>query len=254
VDTRPAGTGAGAVMDQDWWRVLGLAPAQRPELLVVEGSWWRRDRERQRLARLREVRELGAPDWWWGTFDGRPVVYACVYGAARTVEPVHVFGQLGTPTVVQLGSCGALAPGLAPGDLVVPTRVRIGEGASAHYGGTGSVAATADLSAVLARVAAGAGHTVRQGPTVTTEVLLRQPPDLVASWRAGGALAVDMETSATFSAAAWAGMRHAALLHVWDDVSAGRSWTEDLPPALDERRRGAERDQFELAVRAAIGA
>ncbi len=240
-------------MDQDWWSVVGLTAAELPELLVVEGSWWRRDRERQRLALLEDVRELAAPDWWWGRWRSHPVVYACVYGAARTVEPVHVLGQLGTPTVLQLGSCGGLAPGLEPGDLLVPTTVRIGEGASGHYGAAGEVGATVQLADRLAALAVAAGHTVRRGPTVSTEVLLRQPAELVTGWTAAGLLGVDMETSATFSAAAWCGMGRAALLHVWDDVPTGRSWTEALPPGLAQRRRAAEEVQFALALSAAFG-
>jgi len=237
-------------MDQNWWHVLGLAPADRPDLLVVEGSWWRRDREQQRLAVLDEVRELSAPDWWWGRYRGRPVAYACVYGAARTVEPVHVFGQLGTPAVIQLGSCGALFAAARPGNLVVPVRVRIAEGASAHYGGTQYASATPPLAGRLADAARAAGHVVHCGSTVSTEVLLRQPRPLIDSWTAAGLLAVDLETSATFSAAAWSGMRRGALLHVWDDVLAGRSWTEPLPPEDDNRRRAAEAAQFDLALRA----
>lgn len=240
-------------MDQDWWAVTGLSAAELPEVLVVEGSWWRRDRERQRLADLDGVRELAAPDWWWGRWRGRPVVYACVYGASRTVEPVHVLGQMGTPVVVQLGSCGGLAPGLSPGDLVIPSRVRVAEGASAHYGGTDYAYPDQALTDRLGAVVAAAGRSARRGPTVTTEVLLRQPAGLVSSWAAEGLLAVDMETSATFSAARWCGMRCAALLHVWDDVIGGRSWTAPLPPGAAARRLDAEQAQFTLALRAVLG-
>jgi purine-nucleoside phosphorylase len=243
---------AATSMDQDWWAVTGLAPGELPEALVVEGSWWRRDRERQRLAELTCVRELAVPDWWWGRWRGHPVAYACVYGAARTVEPVHVLGQLGTPAVVQIGSCGTLAAGMRPGDLVVPSRARIGEGASAHYGGSGHARATPELAARLASLAAAAGHAVHRGTSVSTEVLLRQPAELVASWAGEGLMAVDMETSATFSAAAWCGMRCAALLHAWDDVTAQSSWTAALPAADSARRLAAEGALLGLALRAAL--
>jgi uridine phosphorylase len=241
-----------SVMDQDWWAVTGLSAGELPEALVVEGSWWRRDRERQRLALLADVRELAVPDWWWGRWHGHPVAYACVYGAARTVEPVHVLGQLGTPVVIQLGSCGTLAAGMRPGDLVIPSRVRIGEGASWHYGGNGHAEPTPALADRLAGLATAAGHVVHRGTSVSTEVLLRQPAELVAGWASDGLVAVDMETSATFSAAAWCGMRCAALLHAWDDVAAGNSWAAALPPADSARRLAAEHAQFELALRAAL--
>ncbi|MGH8934013.1 MAG: hypothetical protein ACRDZO_26100 [Egibacteraceae bacterium] len=235
-------------MDQDWWRVTGLAPADVPELLVVEGSWWRRDREVQRLACLDSVRELGAPDWWWGRWRGHAVVYACVYGAARTVEPVHILGQLGTPLVAQIGSCGGLQRGIQPGDLVLADRVRVAEGASAHYGGGDWALATPRLVDRAQRLATGHGLAMHRGETVTTEVLLRQPPPLVHAWSSAGYLGVDMESSATLSAAAWAGMAGVALLHAWDDLLAARSWTDPLPEHDATRRKAAEAALFEFAL------
>ncbi len=240
-------------MDQDWWAVTGLNPDERPELLVVEGSWWRRDREAQRLPLLADVRELAAPDWWWGRWRGRPIVYASVYGAPRVVEPVHILGQLGTPAVAVIGSCGGLQPGIRPGDVLVPTEVTVAEGASAAYGGGPRGTATRSLVMAAAAVARRHDLTVHSGPHVTTEVLLRQPPELVAGWSAAGHLGVDMETSAAFSAAAWAGMRRVAVLHVWDDVLAGRSWTDPLPASDDVRRRGAEAALFEIVLEACLG-
>ena len=239
--------------DQDWERIVGLSRSEVPDLLVVEGSWWRRDREKQRLPLLDGVRELGAPDWWWGRWRGRPVVYACVYGAARTVEPVHVLGQLGTPVVAQIGSCGALQRGIRPGDVVVPRRVRIAEGASVHYGASGAVDASAELVDAVTDAAGDRDLTVHIGSSVTTEVLLRQPAELVRSWSAAGHLGVDMETSATFAAAAWAGMRRVAALHAWDDLLAGRSWTDPLPAADARRRSDAEAALFELVLTSCLG-
>jgi len=176
------------------------------------------------------------------------VVYACVYGAARTVEPVHVLGQLGTPTVAQIGSCGGLQPGTRPGDLVLVDRVRVAEGASAHYGGGDWALATPRLVERAVQLAAAQGLTAHRGEAVTTEVLLRQPPELVRAWSSAGYLGVDMESSATLTAAAWAGMHAVVLLHAWDDLCAGRSWTDPLPEPDATRRLAAESALFELAL------
>jgi len=239
-------------VDQDWGAIVGLAPAEVPQLLVTEGSWWRREREAQRLAELTDVRELGAPDWWWGRWRGVPVVYACVYGAARTVEPVHVLGQFGCPVVAQIGSCGGLAPGLRPGDLVVADRIAAEDGASAHYGAGGAVVPDAGLVREVLRRAADRDLPVHSGPTVTTEVLLRQPDELIARWRAAGLLAVDMESAATVATAGWAGMRAVSVLHVWDDLVTGRSWTDPLPETDALRRRDAEAALFPLVLEAGL--
>ena len=63
--------------------------------------------------------------------------------------------------------------------------------------------------------------------------MLAQPFDLVASWSKAGHLAVDMETSAVFSAAHWVGMKAVSMLFVWDELLAGRSF---LHPYTDPER------------------
>ncbi len=154
--------------------------------------------------------------------------------------------------MAQIGSCGGLQHGIRPGDVVVAERVRIAEGASAYYGGGDYAEAAAGLVDRATRVATQHGLVVHRGPTVTTEVLLRQPPELIRSWSQAGYLGVDMESSATFSAAAWLGMRRVALLHAWDELLAGRSWTHPLPEADATRRTATEAALFDLALQTCL--
>lgn len=206
-----------------WLALLGLSPDEVPRLLILEGTWWRARALERRLAVLTDVRETGMPDLWWGRRDGVPVAYCPAYGASRAVEPVHVLATCGTPVAVQIGSCGGLQPQVRTGDVVVSTQATIGEGASQYYGGSG--AAAADRGLVQEVTGLLAGLPVHVGPTVTTSALLAQPPELVAAWAAAGHLAVDMETSAVFSAAAALGVRAVSMLFVWDELP-GRSWTD----------------------------
>jgi purine-nucleoside phosphorylase len=153
-----------------------------------------------------------------------------VYGAARAVEPVHIFGELGTPVVVQIGSCGSLQPGVATGDIVLPEVATIGEGASQYYGGSG--VSTSDPTLVDRAAAAfeARGFRLHRGPQVTTSALLAQPPALVDEWHRAGHLAVDMETSAVFTAAKRFGMAAVSLLFVWDELLARRSFLHTFTP------------------------
>lgn len=235
-------------MDREGWLdLLGLAPQDVPRLLVLEGTWWRTRAERTRLPLLGDVRELGMPDLWWGRSAGVPVAWCPAYGAARAVEPVHVLGVCGTPAVVQTGSCGGLQPGVRTGDVVASTRATIGEGASQYYGASGASSPDAALAAAAAAAATTRGVRVHRGPTVSTDALLAQPPELVAAWSAAGHLGVDMETSAVFSAAAALGVRAASLLFVWDELP-GRSWTEEFSPAEAAAQARAGRVVFEAAL------
>ena len=235
-------------MDRTGWRaLLRLAEHDVPRLLVLEGTWWRRRAERARLALLTDVRELGMPDLWWGRYDGVPVAWCPAYGAARAVEPVHVLGVCGTPAAVQIGSCGGLQPGVGTGSVVVSTRATIGEGASRYYGARGSSAPDPELAERLAAGAAERGVVVHRGPTVSTDSLLRQPPELVASWAGAGHLAVDMETSAVFSAAAAYGVRAASVLSVWDELP-GREWTDAFTPEQARAHAHAQRVVYDAAL------
>jgi len=217
----------------DWCQALGLDEADIPELVVLEGSWWRQERTAQRLAALTDVRELRFPDFHLGRRpgDGMSVLYSCIYGAPRAVEPVHVFGELGTPVVVQIGSCGSLQPQVRTGDVVLAESAAIGEGASQYYGGVATSDATTDLVDLAEAEFAALGFRVHRGAHVTTSALFAQPPERVSGWKEAGYLAVDMETSAVFSAARFFGMKAVSLLFVWDELLAGRSFLHSYTEA-----------------------
>ena len=224
--------------------LLGLADDEVPRLLVLEGTWWRQRALDQRLPHLRGVRELGMPDLWHGWLGEIPIAYCPAYGAPRAVEPVHALAVCGTPQVVQIGSCGGLAPDVRTGDVVLSERAFIGEGASQYYGGNGSAAADlslVDQAAALLRVP------IHRGTTVSTSALLQQPDELVAAWASAGHLGVDMETSAVFSVAAHFGLRAASLLFVWDELP-GRSWTDVFSPAEQAAQARAGEAVFSVAL------
>ncbi len=235
-------------MDADGWLdLLGLAPEEVPRLLVLEGTWWRQEALDKRLPLLSDVRELGAPDLWHGWYGDLPVVYCPAYGAARAVEPVHIFGVCGTRTVVQIGSCGGLQPDVHTGDIVLSERATIGEGASHYYGGRKVAAANLGRVARAAALLAGTDIHAHRGLTVTTSALLQQPDDLVRRWAAAGHLGVDMETSAVFSAATHFGMRAASLLFVWDELPF-RSWADDFTDAERAAQDRASAMVYEVAL------
>ena len=237
----------------EWRSLLGIDEEDTPRRVVLEGSWWRAERTAQRLALLEGVRELAFPELHLGRHRGEAVLYSCAYGAPRAVEPVHVCAALGTPLVVQIGSCGALQPGLATGDIVLPEPATIGEGASQYYGGVGASAATPALVDAAEEAFVRRGFRVHRGPHVTTSSLLAQPPELVRAWHGAGHLAVDMETSAVFSAAACFGMQAVSLLYVWDELLTGRSWLDPFPAEEASAQERANAALMEVALELPAG-
>lgn len=248
--TTPAGAPTPFSPPVDWAAAMGLAPAELPGLVVLEGSWWRRERTAQRLALLEQPRELAFPDLHLGRRRGDrlPVLYGCVYGAPRAVEPVHICGELGTPIAVQIGSCGSLQPGVRTGDIVLPEVAAVGEGASQYYGGSARSRADPGLLQHAAAAFEARGFRVHRGSHVTTSALLAQPPELVGGWHREGHLAVDMETSAVFTVAERFGMAAVSLLFVWDELLAGRSFLHRFGPEEEAAQARANAALMDVAL------
>jgi uridine phosphorylase len=202
------------------------------------------------------VREVGAPNGliesvFIGELRGRPMGFACVYGAPMASEIVHIFGVLGTRAVIQTGCCGALADGLAAGDLFVPTEAFCGEGAAQYYKTDGPrVAASSEIlsSKTLTRHD---GAPLHRGTIYTTAALLAEGEAEIARWHQQGFAAVDMETATTFAVAEHFGMARAAILYVFDNPRQ-RDHLLLSDPEKDARREQANIAARELAFALAL--
>ena len=236
-------------VDGDGWRqVLGLASAERPVAVIVEGTWWREQRTRARLDRLEDVRELGVPDTFLGSASGRHLMYACPYGAPRTAEVVHIAARAGAGLAIQLGSCGVLQDGVRPGDVVLPERALGLDGVTSHYAeDLLSAASSVWVERAHASLAARDVGTHR-GPTVTWPTLFSQPLERVRAWQAEGYLGVDMETAATLAVASRLGAAGVSLLVAWDELLAGRSFLDPLAPAEAAAFERSEDLIYEVAL------
>jgi len=232
----------------DWRAALGLGPVETPVAVILEGTWWEREAYAARTAKLSEVRELNFPGWMLARHRGIPIVYACAYGAPKAVEPVHVLAQLGTRLAVQIGSCGGLHPDVVTGDIVVPSRAEIGEGASPAYGRCDvSLASRPWVDRATAAVRE-RGLRVHDGHHLTTSALLQQPPETVARWHAAGYTSVDMETSAVYTVADVFGIDAVSLLFVWDELLAGRGFLATFDEQETARQRRANELTFDVAL------
>ena len=143
----------------------------------------------------------------------------------------------GACRIIVLGWCGALGPGLSPGDLVVPDRALVDEGTSRHYAkldaDPAAVSPDAALSAALVRHLEKAGHSPRIAPVWTTDAIYRETREKVRWFRAKGATAVEMECSALFAAAAYRNTPVAALLVVSDSLAEENG---DWDPGFRKKR------------------
>ncbi len=139
--------------------------------------------------------------------------------AAIVICELH---DLGARTLLRVGTCGALAPALALGQLLVVTEAIADDGTSRALGAGPRLAAPAALLERLrAAAAAPCGDAVTDGPAahgpvVSTDLFYDGPARSEERWLADGAVAVEMEAATLFALAQRRGFEAGALLVVSD--------------------------------------
>lgn len=232
----------------EWLQALELPATDIPDVVIVEGSWWREQRVRWRLSYLSDVRELKFPDIFWGRWKGKKVVFCCTYGAPRTVEIIHLFGLLGAKLAVQIGTCGGLQSHLRPGDIILPRVAICREGVAHIYGAFDAALGSAEWIERAQRLLAGRDHQTYVGTQLTWSTLFGQSGRMVETWQRAGYLSVDMETATTFAVAGYFHLPAVSMLVVWDDLTRNRSFLDPLPDEeLAALNRGNE-SVFEVAL------
>lgn len=147
-------------------------------------------------------------------------------GAPYAVMLLETLMAWGAREFLFVGWCGAIDPGTAIGDLIWADAAHIDEGTSPAYGQQwqGWVKPSGpSLAQRAAGVLKDQDLELRRGPVWTTDAIYRETPAKVTRFQKAGALAVEMEVSALYSAAAFHGVSILALLIV-SDLLADYVW------------------------------
>jgi len=160
--------------------------------------------------------------------------------AQNDTEPVSLVGPIvGAPYAVMLletlvawgvrhffffGWCGAVSPEIKIGDILLPTAAFIDEGTSVHYCDSReapTISHPTPASVEQIRHMLEPENTrLHAGAVWTTDAIFRETPDKIRRFQAEGALGVDMEMSALFSAARYRGVDIGGILVVSDELSS----------------------------------
>jgi DeoD family purine-nucleoside phosphorylase len=175
--------------------------------------------------------------------DGAPLtIQSTGMGGPSAAIVIAELVELGARRLLRVGTCGALQPGLALGDLLVVTEAMAADGASRALGARERVAASqALLEAVAASLTV--EDRVHSGPVVSSDLFYDQRA-LEREWSAAGAMAIEMEAATLFALAATSEFEAGALLAVSDLVLPSRARIDQ------DRLRAAERRMGAVAVRA----
>jgi uridine phosphorylase len=179
----------------------------------------------------------------WGytgeTPAGHPLsIQSTGMGGPSAAIVLQELAGLGVQRAIRVGTCGALGPDLAHGDLIVAGEALAEDGASRSLGASELADADAELTRRLAGALPGSPSPVR---IVTTDLFYEAsekeagpPRPRAGAWRERGAVAVEMEAAALFTLGRRLGVAAACLLAVSDTFEDGqrqRIRDEDLGDA-----------------------
>lgn len=149
--------------------------------------------------------------------DGEPLlIQATGMGGPSAAIVLEELAGLGVRQAVRVGTCGALDPSLALGDIVVASSALATDGTSRALGAGERVFADPALCGALV-----AGGTGRVGLIATSDVFYDDDPARSAAWRDVGALAVEMEAAALFRVGELRGVAVGCVLAVSDLLAPG---------------------------------
>lgn len=181
-----------------------------------------------------------------GTYRGTPVsVQATGMGCPSLAIVTEEIIRLGATTLVRVGTCGAIASDVAPGDLVIANASVSNEGTTRQYlkgrvaadqyladwtasspvaAGHAPYAPDADaaLTATMTAVAERGARRVHTGLIQTDDAFYATTPDDVPEMAGRGVLAVEMEASALFTIGSLRGVRAGCMLVASNNVGDER--------------------------------
>jgi uridine phosphorylase len=166
--------------------------------------------------------------------DGEPLtIQATGMGGPSAAIVLTELIALGAKRAIRVGTCGALAPGLELGELIIASEAIGADGTSRALGAGERVAADVQLTEALI----GQAPSARCGAVVSVDLFY----DNVRRPSAPEALAVEMEAAALFAVGAAAGLPVACMLAVSDtfDPNGARRRIEDAALLAAAERMGS---------------
>jgi DeoD family purine-nucleoside phosphorylase len=181
--------------------------------------------------------------------DGQPLtIQSTGMGGPSAAIVLSELIALGARRAIRVGTCGALDPSLALGDLVIVRECICADGTSSALGAGGRVAADEALTSRLTASAQGA----HVGAVVSVDLfyeLDERPADGAGGGASHDALAVEMESATLFALAARTSVSAGCVLAVSDTFDRRGARTR-----IDDRSLLAASEVMGLAAVAALSA
>jgi purine-nucleoside phosphorylase len=214
---------------------IAAQPGDFAETVLLPGDPLRaRHIATQLLEDARQVTAVRGMFGYTGRFRGRPI---SVLGSGMGIPSISIYAtelvrHFGVRRLLRVGTCGALAPALALGDIVIA----LGAGTDSvvnrrRFAGM-DFPATASWSLLRALTAAAerCAQPVTVGNIFSCDLFYPPEPELLQTLGSMGILALEMEAAGLFALAAAEGVEAAAALSVSDHLQRN----EAMSPAQRE--------------------
>jgi purine-nucleoside phosphorylase len=174
-------------------------------------------------------------------------VQATGMGSPSAAIVMEELAELGVRTVLRLGTCGGIGPGVKVLDLVIAMASTPMDGTTRQYldGLPFAPAANHEVVEALSAAARAGPRPFHVGTVVTQDAFYREEAAW-ERWAEFGVLATEMEISAIFTVAALRGMRAGAACAVLDLIRDRGTWV------TDEDTQAVEEDLIDVGFRAAV--
>jgi uridine phosphorylase len=237
----------------------GLTRADVGDYVLVPGDPFRTPLIAKHLDGAKEVAFSREYRTFTGTVDGIPVsTMSTGMGGPSVAIGVEELRELGVHTVLRVGTCGALQPGVKMGDLVIALAAVRSEGTSDGYVPREYPAvASLDMVNALVEAADAAKAPYHVGLMRSVDALYsdlvpaQMPrPDLKAElemWTKAGVIGNDMEASTLFVVSRIRGMRAGTICLCVDEVGAGE--IHHLDPSYMDRMLKVAVDAIRLLIK-----
>lgn len=161
-----------------------------------------------------------------------------VLGAPQAAMMLEKLVALGARRVLFIGWTGSLDPSLKPGEILIPEQAVSEEGTSRHYAPDPHPRPAPAWTREIKQALEQEGIPFRSGVVWTTDAPYRETWKKIRDFQTAGVAAVEMETAALFTVAAFRRVEAAALLIVSDELS-GTRWKHAFrdPPFRNTRRQ-----------------
>lgn len=164
-----------------------------------------------------------------GRYKGKKV---SVQGSGMGIPSIGIYASelirdYGVKTLVRIGTCGAIQPGLKLRDVILAVSASTDSNVNRIRFGGLDYAPTADFGLLLRahEAARRKGTIVKAGNILSSDSFYTEDPQVWKLWARFGVLAIEMETAELYTLAAKYQRRALSILTVSDEIITGRTAT-----------------------------